>query len=192
MCPPSDAAINVGNKYLGISATNFIPGNLSGIELDLSHNNISRLEAKLPDNISKIDLSHNFLDTVPDPKLLPSSLKSLYLKNNQIRSLKDASLNYFKTFESLTLGSNPLTLNCNETSQVEVIKNLNNVEDKKDIIIQIGKTGQQKPLLSASTNDICPHNSKYIFAAILILCCCILPVIIGLVGKLKENFSKIR
>ena len=95
------SAINVGNKYLGISATNFITGNLSGIELDLSHNNISRLEAKLPDNISKIDLSHNFLDTVPDPELLPSSLKSLYLKNNQIRSLKDATLNYFKTFESL-------------------------------------------------------------------------------------------
>ena len=93
MCPPLDAAIKVGNKYLGIivSATNFIPGNLSGIELDLSHNNISRVAAKLPDNILKIDLSHNFLDTVPDPELLPSSLKSLYLKNNQIRSLKDAT-----------------------------------------------------------------------------------------------------
>ena len=191
MCPPSNAAVKVGNKYRGISATNFIPEYISGIEIDLSHNNISRLDAKLPDNISKIDLSHNFLETVPDPELLPSSLESLSLKNNRIHSLKDASLNYFKTFESLTLGSNPLTLNCTKTSQLEVIKNLNNVEDKQDIILRIGKTRQQKPLLSTSTSDICPQNSKSLFVSILILCCCTL-VIIGLVGNFKENFSKIR
>ena len=175
-------------------AQTFILGNISGIVLDLSHNNISKLDAKLPDNISKIDLSHNSLDMVPDTKLLPSSLKSLSLKNNKIRSLKDDSLNYFKTFESLTLGNNPLILNCTKTWQLEVIKNLSNVEDKQNIILKIGKN-KKKSLLSTSQEDICPHNSKSFSAHIMviILCCCILPgIIIGLVGNFKENFPKIR
>ena len=160
--------------------------NISGIVLDLSHNNISKLDTKLPDNISKIDLSNNFLDIVPDLKLLPSSLKSLSLKNNQIRSLKDDSLNYFKTFESLTLGNNPLILNCTKTSQLEVIKNLRNVEDKKNIILHIGNT--KKSLLSTSQEDICPHDSKS-FSTAQILFGPILPsmVIIGLAGKISKK-----
>ena len=160
----------------------------------MSHNNISKLDTKLPDNISKIDLSHNFLDMVPDTKLLPSSLKSLSLKNNKIRSLKDDSLNYFKTFESLTLGNNPLILNCTKTWQLEVIKNLSNVEDKQNIVLKIGKN-EKKPLLSTSQEDICPYNSKSfsVHIMVIILCCCILPgIIIGLVGNFKENFPKIR
>ena len=161
----------------------------SGIVLDLSHNNISKLDTKLPDNISKIDLSYNFLDMVPDSKLMPSSLKSLSLKNNHIRSLKDDSLNYFKTFESLTLGNNPFILNCTKTSQLEVIKNLRNVEDKNNIILQIGKT--KKSLLSTLQEDICPHDSKSFSAAQIIGILCGM-VIIGLVGNFKENFSKIR
>ena len=179
LCLPSSAAVKVEQKYI---AHLFITK--LGIVLDLSHNNISELDTKLPDNISKIDLSYNFLNTVPDPSMLPSSLKSLYLKNNMIRSLKDDSLNYFQTFESLTLGNNPLTLNCTKTSQLEVIKNLNNVEDKEDLTLQVGT--KKKPLISTLEEDICPHDSKS-FAAVhylVIVFSCILPsIVIGLFGN---------
>lgn len=146
------------------------------------------MDTKLPGNIFELDLSYNLLSTVPDSSLLPASLQSLSLKNNKIRSFSNDTLKFLQTLKVLTVGNNPITLNCTKTSTFEAIKNLNNIQDKRDMTLDIGNV--TRPFLSIVPEDICPLNSKisWVFIALILSGCIILIVILGLVGNFKENF----
>ncbi|AJH15615.1 hypothetical protein [Myroides profundi] len=139
-------SIQKSNK-LDLSNKNLIeiPNDLSSYieELDLSHNNISYIDAKkLPSNLKKLNLSYNNFTSIDNIKeLIELNLVELDLSNNSIKNESTAGVLTFlfrSKIQKINLSYNELNgsifINYSKSNKIPVLKDLDLSNNKLSVI----------------------------------------------------------
>ena len=115
----------------------------------------------LPPSVTKLDLSHNYLETIGNIGLLPSNLQHLALNDNNLRHFSEDQLVFLQKLKVLKLGDNPFYCNCSSEKLFEFVRTSREttIEDVENVTLNCSSIIK---LYQISTEDFCINSLRNI------------------------------
>ena len=136
--------------------------------------------------IKLFDLSHNNISSFSF-SLLPPRLKSLFLNNNNIKTLEISA--ELKNISDLRLGGNPFACDCRSLSLIQFLQHFGSkVTDKDDINFDCGTLKPFKSNVTFDRSFVCPDQLP-VYLGLSLVTAIILVLILVYVTSNKERLQ---